>query len=332
MHIYIYIYCGGHISPRNHIKLKRRKKATANSERNLATMLLSRITICAILAVMTASSQAVVPAGCPSKCGEVTIAYPFGVSEGCYLDPHFLITCNHTFNPPKPFLRKGNIEVTNISLEGELRILTLIGYRCRYKQSGHWVTKRSTIYTKLSAFSFSTTKNRFTAVGCDTLATITIRNGDNSSSGCLSMCNDYGSASQGLCDGFGCCQTAIPRNLRNYNIRVGTYRNDTDVWTFSPCSYVFIAEEASFKFSKANLTNIPHGRNFVPTVVDWAVWNETCGGARKNSSSYACKSAKSRCYEPKDIDGYRCNCSEGYRGNPYIANGCKGIDDSSDPF
>ncbi|KAK4775623.1 hypothetical protein SAY87_023584 [Trapa incisa] len=288
-----------------------------------------RITVGAILAVLAAfsssssSSQPVTPAGCPSSCGEVTIPYPFGLSEDCYLNPSFLITCNDTFSPPKPFLRKSNIEVANISLEGELRIYTYVGSSCKNNQSGDWTTNSTISKTQLSSFSFSTTKNRFTAVGCDTLATVTILNGDNSSSGCLSMCNNYDSVSQGSCDGFGCCQTAIPKNIRNYTISVGTYRNFTDVWVSIPCSHVFIAEEASFKFSKDNLTNMqPH--EFVPTVVDWAVWNEACAGASEISSSYACKADNSLCYDPQDINGYRCNCSQGYRGNPYMTNGCQG--------
>ncbi|KAK4766853.1 hypothetical protein SAY86_014604 [Trapa natans] len=294
-----------------------------------------RITVGAILAVLAAfssssSSQPVTPAGCPSSCGEVTIPYPFGLSEDCYLNPSFLITCNDTFSPPKPFLRKSNIEVANISLEGELRIYTYVGSSCKNNQSGDWTTNSTISKTQLSSFSFSTTKNRFTAVGCDTLATVTILNGDNSSSGCLSMCNNYDSVSQGSCDGFGCCQTAIPKNIRNYTISVGTYRNLTDVWVSIPCSHVFIAEEASFKFSKDNLTNMqPH--ESVPTVVDWAVWNETCAGASEISSSYACKADNSLCYDPQDINGYRCNCSQGYRGNPYMTNGCQDINECVDP-
>ncbi|KAK2980028.1 hypothetical protein RJ640_020054, partial [Escallonia rubra] len=36
----------------------------------------------------------------------LTVPYPFGIGigSGCSLDPWFDITCNHTFNPPKPFI------------------------------------------------------------------------------------------------------------------------------------------------------------------------------------------------------------------------------------
>lgn len=276
----------------------------------------------AILTVTMASSQAL--DGCPSKCGDVSIPYPFGVGGGCYLNPLFKITCNSTSNSFTPFLRKGNIEVININLEGEIRVYTDVGLNCKDNRTIDLNTTEGegdAFAISLSAFSFSSTRNKLTAVGCNTFATINILNGDNSMSGCLSMCNNH-SVSEGSCDGFGCCQTAIPKNLRNYSVSVRPYREDVDVWSFSPCNSVFIGEESSFTFSRDNLMNMNGTR--VRTVIDWAVPNTTCEVASKNLTSYACKAANSECYHPADIDGYRCNCSTGYKGNPYLPNGCKG--------
>jgi len=59
----------------------------------------------------------------------------------------------------------------------------------------------------------------------------------------------------------------------------------------------------------------------------WAISNTTCDVAKKHTR-YACISANSECTNVTHGDvyiGYRCKCSHGYEGNPYIRNGCNGI-------
>ncbi|GFS34976.1 hypothetical protein Acr_00g0037100 [Actinidia rufa] len=111
--------------------------------------------------------------------------------------------------------------------------------------------------------------------------------------GCLSLCDSIDNVINGSCSGIGCCQSIIPKEVRSYNISIfQTYR-----------------ERTSF-----------------PVVLDWAVGNETCVAARKNQTSFACKE-NSKCYNFDNGPGYRCNCSEGYEGNPYLSNGCQDIDE-----
>jgi hypothetical protein len=38
--------------------------------------------------------------GCPDKCGNISIPYPFGTKAGCYFDETFSITCNLSTTPP----------------------------------------------------------------------------------------------------------------------------------------------------------------------------------------------------------------------------------------
>lgn len=269
-----------------------------------------------------ASAQTISP-DCQATCGDLTIPYPFGTKQGCYSNSNYLITCNTTFNPPKPFLRTGNVEVLHISLvDHYLRVLTTIGTDC-YNETGR--SRRSNGRVTLSRFPFSYTRNKFTAIGCDTYALI--RNGANGqrvSTGCLSMCDTIQSVTNGSCNGVGCCQTSIPKGFLNYNVTVSSFNNHSDILDFNPCSYTFLVEEDFFNFSSADLIDLQN-RTLVPTVLDWAFGNQTCEEARNNSTSFACQ-ANSICIDSDNDEGYQCNCSSGYEGNPYLpTNGCQGI-------
>ncbi|KAF2291290.1 hypothetical protein GH714_022235 [Hevea brasiliensis] len=107
--------------------------------------------------------------GCPRRCGNLSIPYPFGTREGCFLDDTFLITCNSTTNTP--FLQDGNIKALDISLDGHLRIFSRATYDC-YSKNGSRDIYRT--WTRLSTFTLSFSRNKFIAVGCDTYASVEV--------------------------------------------------------------------------------------------------------------------------------------------------------------
>ena len=164
------------------------------------------------------------------------------------------------------------------------------------------------------------------AVGCDTYAFLngTLKDAP-FTIGCLSKCNDARNIVNGSCSGIGCCHIDIPEGLKDIDFVAYSFNSHKDVWSFNPCSFAFIIQEGKFSFSSAYLTSLQNNRTF-PMVLDWATGNETCKVAQ-NKGNYIC-GANSACSNLKKGSGpgYRCKCKEGYDGNPYLKDGCQGMD------
>ncbi|XP_042960776.1 wall-associated receptor kinase 2-like [Carya illinoinensis] len=273
---------------------------------------------------------------CNRICGSLEIPYPFGTSEDCYLDSSFLITCNSSsssFNSETithtPFLRLGNIKVLNISLvDGELRVLIPIVIDCPLESNYNSKNRGNKSWTKLREFPISYTKNVLIAVGCDTLGLITssASSNNNYTTGCVSRCYSIKGMVNNSCSGIGCCQTPIPDGIKDFTVSVESLKNHSKVRKFNPCGFAFVVEEKEYKFSTLDLQNMQNKIAF-PLVLDWTIGNKTCKVAKKNTTGYACKAANSECYNSTNGPGYRCNCSIGYYGNPYLSGGCIDIDE-----
>ncbi|CAD5189328.1 unnamed protein product [Musa acuminata subsp. malaccensis] len=284
-----------------------------------------------LASAVAAAAAAISKPGCLSKCGEVDIPYPFGIGTNCSMEG-LDITCNKTFNPPKPFMGESNIDIFNISLvDHELSAYIYMAYWC-YNDTG-W----SADATLNPAYLYSATRNKFTVVGCSTLAYIGGGNSDTFSytSGCVSICHEEDSVSQGPnCDGMGCCQTSIPTGLNACDFKFDLHFDNSSVQSFSPCSYAFLADEDWFHFNKSTLSaDFGNKANYgVPVVLDWAIRNQSsCRAAKAHPDTYACRSAHSDCFNSTNGPGYLCKCSQGYTGNPYLEGGCQDIDECELP-
>ncbi|OVA00685.1 Protein kinase domain [Macleaya cordata] len=281
--------------------------------------------------------------GCQSKCGNVSIPYPFGIGlaaaggEGCSIDGvgyGYSITCNTSYDPPKPFIGTGNLEVLGIS-ETEIRVRKVVATVC-YNSNGTSVLNESTAWTNLfgTPFMFSDTKNRLFGVGCDTgvvIVGISVL-GKNYSNQCISLCNSMEQVIEGSCTGSGCCQTTIPKGLNRFIAALITADNHTKVWSFNPCSYGFLAEQEQYTFHGSDLqagSNFSSKGKDVPVVLDWAIGNKTCEEAQKDSATFACQE-NSYCNNSNNNPGYRCVCHKGYEGNPYLSPGCQDVNECED--
>ncbi|KAM1022354.1 hypothetical protein TB2_043262 [Malus domestica] len=278
--------------------------------------------------------QVEVKPGCQDKCGNVSIPYPFGTKEGCYLNQDFLITCNGIdYDPPKPFLRKSDsIEVTNISVEGKLYITLYTAAQC-YEKSGQPTTAGFSNSLNLSKFFISNTDNVFVAVGCDTYAYIVgNKNGNYGyTGGCTTICDSIDYVVNGSCTGIGCCKTPIAQGMTSFDVSARSYYNHKNVSSFNPCSFAFVVQEGKFNFNRTMLWSDYLINAKLPVVLDWSVGNEPCTNVveKKQVMNYTCQ-GNTTCNDFENGYGYRCKCKDGYQGNPYL-NDCYDTDECKDP-
>ncbi|KAJ9705570.1 hypothetical protein PVL29_003570 [Vitis rotundifolia] len=265
--------------------------------------------------------------GCQKRCGDVDIPYPFGIgSARCYVDEWFEVTCNNSVHAPKPFLKRINLEVLNVSLDhGTIRVNNpvLIYYNCPGKPSN---------YSKSwdgGPFSFSETYTRFTAVGCSALAYIT--KDDVVNGGCISFCNrGTTAATNGNCNGLECCQTQVPPGLQSFTANLeSTSYNFSDPKP-ETCKYAFMVDHKWFS-SKLSDRHAVKDKGYVPAVLDWRIYNATCESVGWNNTSTSNTSpsfcgTNAHCSVANQSSGVTCACDRGYAGNPYLPEGCQGTE------
>lgn len=255
---------------------------------------------------------------CSRTCGNVTVPYPFGVQENCYLNPSYMVICNTTTGRAR--IRGTNVDVVDISLEGHLRVISPVARIC-YNQTTILFSEDPSV--NLSRFPISLTRNMITTFGCDTRGNIKI--GQDYQAGCPTMpgsCNPIvGSCSSNI----GCCQATIkPAGLTRFKFHVESNGGNVGKKGFNKCSYAFIVEDGRYNFSLVNVFDVKkQDLESYEMLLDWTVGNNSCEEAQRNISSYMCKE-NSKCFDANNGMGYSCICSVGYKGNPYLDNGCQG--------
>nr|CAB3487662.1 unnamed protein product [Digitaria exilis] len=188
---------------------------------------------------------------CQTQCGDVEIQYPFGIGDSCSLSAYYNISCEvQEDNVYKPILY--GVEVLNISLiHSTIRVLNHISTYCYNSSSGAMETNPWTFNANGFPYRFSDVHNKFTVIGCNTLAYIMDSDGTGYQSGCVSTCNNKSDLVDGSCSGMGCCQTAIPKGMGYYDVSFDGGFNTSNIWRFSRIAHE-AAEGLNFLHSYAS--------------------------------------------------------------------------------
>ncbi|KAL2920876.1 Wall-associated receptor kinase 5 [Bienertia sinuspersici] len=283
------------------------------------------------------TSQIALP-NCPEKCGDVTIPYPFGIGDKCHYNhpqdgSFFDINCNAS-NIPK----YGVMVVEKITVDGEIRVQNDISYVCYQDNGTRHTTISHTWRTSITRFAISTTENMIGAIGCDTYAVFSGTRMDSSSSefltGCVTGCkkqSDVGTS----CSGVGCCEVSMPKGVTNISVNASSMNQHKDVKLFNPCSIAFVVakdqgqSDQSLPFPIQSIitkdaTYFSDQNNLLkPVVYHWSVGTKKCEEAKLDKEYYLCK-GNSVCLDLPEQWGYRCECQQGFRGNPYLHD-CQGV-------
>lgn len=193
---------------------------------------------------------------CQRKCGDVDIPYPFAIGPTDTPDhcgfPGFNVSCNHTGNGTyKPF--RGGVELLNISLEdAQCRVMHFISSSC-YNRTAKQMDYSEWQINLSKPYRFSDIRNKFTVIGCRTLAYI---DDDNTyTSGCVATCGygDLKTLANGTCSGIGCCQTSIPVDLKSYWVSFDESMNTSQIYNVTP-SLLQIRASVTDHLWRANAT------------------------------------------------------------------------------
>ncbi|CAL5001897.1 unnamed protein product [Urochloa decumbens] len=291
----------------------------------------------AALTATAAAAESTNTTSCPDSCGNMSIQYPFGIGPGCFRNG-FEIVCDGD-GGGKPVLAGATttpMPVDRLSIRtAEARVMLPVGWEC-FNASDEvydWSDGGGVRFNADGAYRISSAHNQLVVVGCNTLGYIESQRGEGGGgysyayyTGCLSFCNDSGSAIDGACAGVGCCRVDVPPGITDNRVNFRAYSH-TERLGFSPCDFAFLVDRESYTFQVGDL-RMDRNRT-MPVWLDWAIReNVTCDEAKKaQGHGYACVSSNSECHDSRNGPGYVCNCSMGFEGNPYIADGCTDINE-----
>ncbi|CAM0952977.1 unnamed protein product [Alopecurus aequalis] len=300
--------------------------------------------ILAVLVLLLAAAAAVTAArrNCSDTCGGYgAIPYPFGIGHSCSL-PGFSLTCAGN----RLLLGNSSMEV-GVPLGASYQSLDAsISYSIKMipgvrDYSVHWETP-----ARPFAISSSTGMSLF-VVGCGVKASMFIGNSSFEVGSCSLVCAGARVMEKlpvGTCDRMGCCRIDIHVNLRAFTLNITRISdsarskklNDgtlvTDISIDDGVLHVQEINKATGIDLLADSDPALYALSAEWGTVTWAVENTTCEDAKLDKGDYRCFTSHSDCVDvtqdrTTEHSGYRCKCTSGFEGNPYMRDGCTDINE-----
>lgn len=278
---------------------------------------------------------------CTRSCGNISIPYPFGIEPGCYVEDGFNLTCDARSHhrPPKLFIGDGTVQVLAISVpNATVRINSSRVVFTHHHHDGGGsggLTATGTWGAGLprdGPYFLSEVTNSVAVLGCGVRADVRGGRHDHLLGSCTAVCplvaapppDDAGgeggtdhvgsrTRSAAACTGVGCCQAKIVPITSFYTIQIHKFDGSSNDSDYS----VYIVDGVFDDYASKGRPEA------LPAMLDWVINNSTCS---TDASAPACRSEHSFCQNSTAVGhgGYLCHCSDGYRGNPYVPDGCQG--------
>lgn len=278
---------------------------------------------------------------CSEKCGNVSIAYPFGIEEKCYMNERFRVSCKDTGSGSKPFISSIKLQLLSVSfLQGSVIVNNSIATNsnsCSKDEDNN----RVSVNLAGSLFFFSHLTNRFFSTGCGSFVTI-LRNPTDyyPLGGCLQP-RCY--SDNKVINSNASCFTIIPPGLSSYAANMTEiYPSDSGNRS---CGSAFLADASNLiedssiwvrKYnSESSWTMDPstyQGPKFghVPTALQWGMPKRGLCELR-NGSNTLCSSDSQYCWSSISST-YLCVCSvdnvyvneQSFARDIYSTNVCQG--------
>ncbi|KAL8193853.1 hypothetical protein R6Q57_026095 [Mikania cordata] len=253
--------------------------------------------------------------GCNDTCGNVTIPYPFGIGADCSINPWYTVDCNST----TPYLTAlDHLELLRVDLDNQTVIVsthTPTISNCQNPvQNSSQITS---INLHSTPFLFCSYHNRFVFDGCGNAVMM-----DNGSvlTGCSTSCrNETVTERNNDCYGFGCCQTTIPHYIRSYGINIMGSGGD------GACGYAFLVDDDSYLLGSFSVQSVASRNASVPMSLMWTLPHSNALNCCREAADHMNMELDTG--NGNSVESQKCSRHIGYKGNPYLSDGCEVIED-----
>ncbi|KAG0555123.1 hypothetical protein KC19_12G146300 [Ceratodon purpureus] len=291
----------------------------------LVSAVITLLVLTALLVAHPVGSVEYAP-GCSTTCGNVTIQYPFGFTEGCGL-PQYRLNCTNDTDLVQRYASNPVLLLSTLS--GQYQVLTvtpsslIISARANLRASVNGSATSANgsglVQYEMNIVSFEiaetspfviSEENIMFGYGCNVTASFTLEDGagaDGSVGSCTNGC-DLDSSNPPYCDIYPCCGKNMTTNHKKIGINVTHH-------IVNPFNPPLEMGYASIIYPKTYFTPDRDGFG----LGSWGMKLLWYSAGSCNNNIGIC-SDNSQCFDVSHVlygGGHSCKCNEGFEGDGY---------------